>query len=397
MTDHIRDTLVFRDGNNSYEHNGRRSQDGTEVGINPLDVIRASGLPQRKAMVELKRSGHVVKYSGNGNEGISYLVGQPGLDFLVRLIRREVKQSAYRDRYIAFLGTVVVRYFRGEPAELPDLPAEIDVHPVAIPGEPLSTSPFDKIRHFDENNIEYWLGRELGPNQGYPYFHKFEPLIKEAMEICKSNGHNLSEHFNLVVNPSVGGNGAVQNVRDWKLSRHACYLIATCGDGRKPEVAASKQYFVMQTRRKELSDVQGHGSFDIASVVAAAVDAALSRVLPVLDARLEAKIRSIEQKPRQPPKHSEPLREIPANHDRLGEFAKKRGHILSDEERREEGIKCARLIRREMSRPRHVFQQHVYNDNDVPANIYPNWGLNLWYGGFLRERESLLPFKSFAK
>lgn len=50
----------------------------------------------------------------------------------------------------------------------------------------------------------------------------------------------------------VLGAGTQRPVRDYKLTRYACYLIAMNGDPRKEEVAFAQSYFAIAAHKQEL-------------------------------------------------------------------------------------------------------------------------------------------------
>ena len=120
---------------------------------------------------------------------------------------------------------------------------------------PAPISPFDSIRHADDSG-EYWSGRELAVLLEYTEWRNFEKVVKKAIKACQNSQQQVSDHF-VDINKMVDiGSGTQRSIRDYHLSRYACYLVVQNADPEKEIVALGQTYFTIRTRRNELNDKQ---------------------------------------------------------------------------------------------------------------------------------------------
>ena len=104
----------------------------------------------------------------------------------------------------------------------------------------------------EEEQIEFWYARDLMKLLGYTEWRNFEKAILRAVESCRTSQIEPTHHF-VEVNKMVNlGSGAKRKVKDYMLTRYACYLIAMNGDTSKEEIAFAQGYFAVQTRKQEL-------------------------------------------------------------------------------------------------------------------------------------------------
>ena len=115
-------------------------------------------------------------------------------------------------------------------------------------------SPFDAIRGYKENGMEYWTARELMKWLGYTRWEQGEIALNRAIKSIKNQGHDITENvrevLKLVSRPSRGNTEIV----DYELSRFACYVAAMNADPEKEMVALAQGYFAKQTYKQELLD-----------------------------------------------------------------------------------------------------------------------------------------------
>jgi DNA-damage-inducible protein D len=117
-------------------------------------------------------------------------------------------------------------------------------------------SAFDAIsKSIEDDNgdtMEVWYARELQNVLGYARWENFTVAINRAIESCKTQNISIDDHFREVTKMVVLGSNAERNVKDFMLTRYACYLIAQNGDPKKEEIAFAQSYFAVQTRNAEL-------------------------------------------------------------------------------------------------------------------------------------------------
>ena len=112
---------------------------------------------------------------------------------------------------------------------------------------------FDLVIHSDTTaKVEFWYARELMPLLGYERWENFDKAISRAMNSCETSGIEVSDHFREITKMVPLGSSSHRSVKDYMLTRYACYLIAQNGDPKKEEIAFAQSYFAVQTRKQEL-------------------------------------------------------------------------------------------------------------------------------------------------
>ena len=108
-------------------------------------------------------------------------------------------------------------------------------------------SPFDAIRGEDGR----WSARQLQSLMGYTRWENLAPALTRAMASARNEGVDVEEVFLRSQENSTARGGRPRE--DFRLTRHAAYLVAMNGDPNKKEVAAAQAYFAAMTYQAELA------------------------------------------------------------------------------------------------------------------------------------------------
>ncbi len=113
---------------------------------------------------------------------------------------------------------------------------------------------FEGIKQLDENGVEFWTARELMTLLKYTEWRNFEEVVNKAQKACFRSGQTVDDHFVSLTKMVKLGSNTVREIKDFKLDRYACYLIAQNGDSAKQEIAQAQSYFAIQTRKQEMHE-----------------------------------------------------------------------------------------------------------------------------------------------
>jgi DNA-damage-inducible protein D len=94
------------------------------------------------------------------------------------------------------------------------------------------------------------------PLLGYNSWQNFEKAIDRAKISCEESGDEVSQCFIDAIKTLEMPKGGKKELKDYHLTRFACYLIAQNGDPRKSEIANAQAYFAVSTRAHEIEQLR---------------------------------------------------------------------------------------------------------------------------------------------
>lgn len=98
---------------------------------------------------------------------------------------------------------------------------------------------FEQFSH--QNGMLYWYASDLMEILGYEDYKPTMKPIQKALQVCMSTNIDTSEAIREEWRTIDG-----KSIKDFKISRFACYLITMNADIKKPNVAKFQAYFAAQ-------------------------------------------------------------------------------------------------------------------------------------------------------
>lgn len=148
-------------------------------------------------------------------------------------------------------------------------------------------SPFDALRGTDDR----WSARQLQTLMGYSRWENLAPALDRAMTSARNEGLDVEENF-LRSQEVSGSRGPA--AQDFRLTRHAAYLLAMNGDPNKQEVADAQGYFARKTREAETRPVRALPDITTSAGVLAMAEAFTATARQLVEA--DARIKELEPK-----------------------------------------------------------------------------------------------------
>lgn len=109
---------------------------------------------------------------------------------------------------------------------------------------------FENDKHVDPQGVETWSARDICQRFGYDNWDAFEKVIRMAQ--AKSNLKDIDPRTQFRESIRlVNARGEHSPVKDYELTRYACYLIAQHADPKNPRIAEAQIYFSLHTYRQE--------------------------------------------------------------------------------------------------------------------------------------------------
>jgi DNA-damage-inducible protein D len=124
--------------------------------------------------------------------------------------------------------------------------------------QPNSNSPFDSIRHLDEEGNEYWSGRDLARVLGYTTWASFMAVIEQARQVATGSGLDLTTPLKHIATMIKKGTGTNRKIQEVHLTCYGCYVVAMHASSSNEIAKHAQTYFAHYTHQPESSVDYNH-------------------------------------------------------------------------------------------------------------------------------------------